>query len=569
MVKYGSSEVHYGIAIPEGEARYVLDRNKGNVTKVTGPTIFLPDPRTQVIVRRILDYKTCNLLYPNNVPAFQHNANLLGVDLATYMQDHPQSVASLGIDAAAATGFKGLTRNRGDILGSGQADMVGRAGVEMYTMVTSNLSASVGNSAEARGLADVPGRGMVGDQFQRKNTFTAPRMVTLDSKFDGVVQTDIWTGYAMLLVRKSGERKIVRGPQTVLLEYDEFPQVLTLSVGKPKTTDSLVRTVFLKTDSNIVSDIVAVETSDFCPLSVKLSYRVNFEGDPEKWFNVENYVKFLCDHMRSKIRNAVQKIGVEAFYGHHVDILRDVILGKSAGEGEKRPGTVFAENGMHIYDVEVLGVTMGNTEIEKMLVSAQRDVIQSTLTLASERRKLDNLREAENIRRESDSVQQQTRLLRMQLESEETTQKLGRDLTILSADDKTTAAKFTRELETERAKGEISKVQVETRVASKEADLEVERRAQALRLEMIRAEVQAVVDKAKAVDPALVAALNSFGEAAMVEKVAEAMSPLAMIKGSGVMDVLGELLKGTKLGERLLLSPGQKNGTSSASSSHA
>jgi major vault protein len=24
-----------------------------------------------------------------------------------------------------------------------------------------------------------------------------------------------------------------------------------------------------------------------------LSYRVNFEGDPARWFNVENYVKFL------------------------------------------------------------------------------------------------------------------------------------------------------------------------------------------------------------------------------------------------------------------------------------
>ena len=42
-----------------------------------------------------------------------------------------------------------------------------------------------------------------------------------------------------------------------------------------------------------------------------------------------------------------------------------------------------------IFDVEVLGVEMQNPEVEKMLVAAQRDVIQSTLVLASERRKLD------------------------------------------------------------------------------------------------------------------------------------------------------------------------------------
>jgi hypothetical protein len=88
-------------------------------------------------------------------------------------------------------------------------------------------------------------------------------------------------------------------------------QTISLSTGKPKTTDNLYRTVFLLTRANKVSDVIEVETKDYCKLNVKLSYRVNFEGDdPEKWFAVDNYVKFLCDHMRSKIRNAVQKIDV-------------------------------------------------------------------------------------------------------------------------------------------------------------------------------------------------------------------------------------------------------------------
>jgi major vault protein len=34
-------------------------------------------------------------------------------------------------------------------------------------------------------------------------------------------------------------------------------------------------------------------------VELKLVYRVNFEGDDSKWFAVENYVKFLCDHVRS------------------------------------------------------------------------------------------------------------------------------------------------------------------------------------------------------------------------------------------------------------------------------
>ncbi len=62
-----------------------------------------------------------------------------------------------------------------------------------------------------------------------------------------------------------------------------------------------------------------------------------------------------------------------------------------------------------------------------------------------------------------------------------------------------------------------------------------------------------VVDKAKALNPDFVAALNSFGERAMVEKVAQAMSPMALIGGNSVMDVLKKLLEGTNLAKHLAL----------------
>src|SRR6201998_4150027 len=43
-------ERYYGITIPTGEGRYVLDKSVGKIKKVEGPQIFLPDPRTEVIV---------------------------------------------------------------------------------------------------------------------------------------------------------------------------------------------------------------------------------------------------------------------------------------------------------------------------------------------------------------------------------------------------------------------------------------------------------------------------------------------------------------------------------------
>lgn len=546
IVKYDGSEIHYGIAIPAGEARYVLDRQNGNIAVVKGPNIFLPDPRKQVVVRRILDFKTCDLLFPNNHSAMEHNARLAGVDLSTYMEDSmPVAVAAV---AAAAGGL----------------DLIAE---DAYS---ANLGA-IGGTVKTRGLGGSAAKGFSGDAFQRKTKYTEPRTITLPTKFDGAVSVDIWTGYAMMLVRKSGERKVVRGPQTVLLEYDETPQVLTLSRGKPKSTDNLLRTGFLLTMANKVSDVVEVETHDFCRLQVKLSYRVHFEGDSNKWFDVENYVKFLCDHMRSRVRSAIQKIGIEEFYGNHTDILRDVILGKATDDAtgkvqaQGRPGTTFKENGMRIYDVEVLGVSMQNQDVEKLLVSNQREVISGTLTLASERRKLELTIEQESILRRANEAKAETASKQLELKTNEAKQKLEFDLAILAGNAKTETQKLAAQKVAEEARSEISAIEVARGDVVENARIEILRKEQTIELATVQAEVQAVVDKAKAISPDLIAALNAFGERALVEKVSQAMAPLAILGGDSIGDVLGRLLKGTILEKVLLSAPISKgNGPSEA-----
>ena len=80
IIKYGEQEIHYGIAIPVGEARYVLDRETDVISLVKGPQIFLPDPRKQVIAQRALDLKLCELMFPGNTDALEINAARLGVD---------------------------------------------------------------------------------------------------------------------------------------------------------------------------------------------------------------------------------------------------------------------------------------------------------------------------------------------------------------------------------------------------------------------------------------------------------------------------------------------------------
>jgi hypothetical protein len=74
-----------------------------------------------------------------------------------------------------------------------------------------------------------------------RRRITQPRSITLETKYQGVPTAEIWTGYAVLVVSKSGKRRVVKGPMAVQLEYDESFEVLQLSTGKPKTTDKSAR----------------------------------------------------------------------------------------------------------------------------------------------------------------------------------------------------------------------------------------------------------------------------------------------------------------------------------------
>ena len=196
------------------------------------------------------------------------------------------------------------------------------------------------------------------DVVRRGTSYTEPRTITLNTKLDGAVVVDVWPGYAVTVVDKRGGRKVVQGHNTVILEYDETLEVLQLSTGKPKNTDHLERTVYLNVLNNKVSDGVVVHTADHVEVQLKLSYRVNFEGDPAKWFSVSNYVKLMCDHCRSILKGAIRKQSIKTFYADPVSVIRDLILGASAGDGTPRKGMSFEENGMRILDVDILGITI-------------------------------------------------------------------------------------------------------------------------------------------------------------------------------------------------------------------
>jgi major vault protein len=203
VIRYGEREVHHAVAIPAGEARYVLNRLTGQITLKKGPAMFLPDPRKEVIVRRVLDPKSVALWFPGNQEALEYNRRLMSLTRQKKGEEFVQD------------------REARELLGVAEA---GRAAAPAET---------------------VP-EGFVGDEFTRRQQFSPPRTITLDTKYEGAVAINVWTGYAVLVVSRVGKRKVIVGPGAHLLEYFETLEPVELSTGTPKTDEQTMKTVYLR-----------------------------------------------------------------------------------------------------------------------------------------------------------------------------------------------------------------------------------------------------------------------------------------------------------------------------------
>ncbi|TAF33597.1 MAG: hypothetical protein EAZ57_05460 [Cytophagales bacterium] len=507
LIRYGDQEIYSAVAIPAGEGRYYLNRKTGKISLMKGPCMFLPDPRESVIVKRVLSQRQVELMFPGNAEAAAYNLSMQAVAKEQQAED--------------------------------------------FVVEPQRAKAKKSAHQSSEGSSNVPS-GFFGNDFKRSQTFDKPRTIVLDEKYSGAVTVDIWTGYAVQVVSRTGSRKVIVGPQTYLLEYDETLQPIELSTGTPKVDVQLMRSVYLRVYHNKVSDVVKAETKDFCSVRIHLSYRVNFTGESDKWFNVENYVKFLTDHMRSVIRNALQRLAIMDFYTNGISAIRDIVLGQTQ-EGGRRSGRLFEENGMQIYDVEVQNIVIENTEIQILLSAAQHREIKQKVDLSTQERDLAFTVHTEHTNREISLAKHETRKLNLGLEVEQSHKQLEVNLAKLETERQSEEKAAQNKLAQEQFNNQIAELGLIIRKNNENLDIEIAQKYLAQRLEEMHAEVNATVSKASAVSPELIAALQAFGDKALAEKMAASMAPLAILGGGSVAEVFANLLKGTGLEQVLKL----------------
>ena len=507
IINYDDKIMHHAIAIPAGEGRYIMNRLTGEINTVKGPAMYLPDPRTEVVVKRKLTESQCRLWYPGNSAALEYNVGLneKAVEKSLKMSD---------LDSLTAY------------------------------CTTSSYSSTLAN-LEAKA------------NISRGTSYTKPRTITLDNKFDGVVSIDVWTGYAVNVISKSGERKVVCGPQTILLDYDQTLEVLELSTGRPKTTDNTIRTVYLRHENNKVSDLINIETKDFVRASVKVSYCVDFDRkDMHKWFAVENYVKYMCDRQRALIKRAAKDYTIEEFYQNYSDIVHDIAVDVK-NETSDTAGRYFPENGMYVHDCEVLSIDV-ESDIEKMLLAHQHEMVQKTLELADAAKAVEIAKALADAEHEEQKLRSQQLMNKMALQEAEASKKLEIQAKINRQNEAEKQAAKQAELDLQCVIDAIHKAGEERKAI--EHTNRMNELNEEYRVKEAHANAEAEIEKAKqaayadtvakvmsSITPGLIEALSASSKAELLGKVAESMSPYAIANGESVSETVNRLVRGTSL----------------------
>ncbi len=499
IIDYEGKVIHHAIAIPTGEGRYILERKTGRIKMVRGASMYLVNPIEEVVVRRKLTKRQCELWYPGNDKVLKYN---------DIIQEEFEEEAAAGIPASCLLGIPSFLKN--GFLGQENA-VVEDAG------------------------------------FSRKSTYSKPRTITIDNKYDGVVSIDVWTGYAVNVISKSGNRKVVLGPITYLMEYDETLEVLSLSTGKPKTASCLLHTVYLQTNNNKVSDRVELQTKDFVTVWVEVSYCVDFLPEyQEKWFRVENYVKYLCDRMKSLLKREAKNYSIEKFYADASDIIRNVVLDLKNSENLQKEGRIFQENGMWVHDVEILSVR-AEEAVQKMIDSYQKSTVEKTLELSAAEKELEVIKKLSDSRKEEAELQYQVNSYKLVLENKLKLEKISSEETEKRAKEAAFRAVKEEEASVQSMLDQILKAKLARRKEWEDAELYRQEKLGRFELERQSAYIEAVRKVFESISPELVASMTAQANAELIGTVSKAMGAYAIAGKESVSDVTNRLLRGTSL----------------------
>ena len=500
MIQYDGKYMHHAIAIPEGEGRYILNRLTGEIKTIRGPQMYLPDPRKEVVVKRKLTSKECELMYPSNLEVVAYNAGLT-----------EQAVEKLS-----------------------------KKGISDSTAVV-NTAYSTSNQAATLAIFEANAN------ISRGVSYTKPRTITLDTKYEGVVAIDVWGGYAINVVSKTGKRDVVIGPTTRLLDYDETVEAVNLSGGKPKTENKKITTAFLQIENNRVSDIIYAQTADFTNVQIELNYCVDFLTlYKDNWFAINDYVKYLCDNMRSLVKREVRKYEIKDFYTNSTEILRNVVLDVNKESKEEPIGRLFRANGMLVTDVNIVEIRVTDA-VAKMINSNTLDLIQKKIDLSDAEEKTRTIEALEENLRKQEQMKNETALYKLALEKKTKEEQMAYEESIKERERANQSAAIQAKNDLQNLLTTITNAEIERENQKREAEIAHAKKLAEIEKSKQETYAATVKEIMNAISPDLIAAISANSKAELLREGMASMSPYAIANGESVADTVNKLMRGTPL----------------------
>lgn len=485
IIKYGKNEVQFAVTIPAGEGRYVLDRNSGDIKTVKGPQVFLPDPRKEILVKRILTENQVSLWFPGNLKAKEINTEIASTAKAKYIN---------------AKTSKPYQRDSSSVYAS-PSELNKPVEVESF-----------GSSKKSSILED-----SFSDAFNRSTTYAPPPSISLDTKYEGAVMVDVWPGYAVQVKNKTGNKRIEVGPVHLILDFDETLEEIYLPNG--------IKTVFLPIKDNSMMIQVFARTSDNENVIGLVSVQYDFMSEND-WFKTLDLHSLMMKNIHDNIRTVISTKSSTEMYSSDVEISEDYL-------------TLFS-NGMKINSIKIEDVKFENNKLVLMF----KDSIDSLRLLELEKQTSKTKAEKETL------ILNETKA---KIANELDLIKSQKELVELRAELESLKLKKQKESDFEKANNEkeLETLKVERDSIRTSFEAEKIHTFNALNADALMKEVQAYVEKAKAISPELAIVLKEASNKNFIAKLTENLGLEALMKDTSIVKVMENKLGGVELNDIL------------------
>jgi major vault protein len=255
----------------------------------------------------------------------------------------------------------------------------------------------------------------------------------------------------------------------------------------------------------------------------------------------------MVDHLRSLIGNTVRNIGVQEFYTNAVNVLRDTVLGVKDEETGERKLRHFTENGMTVYDLELINITVKDPEVAKLLADSRQATLLDAVKLERAKQQLILVTGTEDANRQIALQQAITKEQSDKLKAEAAAREVETRKAEVEAINSLELLRQENARQAAEIEAKTKALYLETAKAQKDLDQTYAEKEAARKITLLVEEAKAQTTRMQAVNPALVEALVALAQTGQFEAIAEHLAPLSIVRGESLSGTLQSMFAGTPL----------------------